>query len=105
MDWREQAKTGNIPLPAPITCGRLERLILTENPISNGKRKVTNENVSGNQAEFKNWMCLICGWIYDEATGAPDEGIAPGTRWEDVPINWTCPECGARKSDFEMVEF
>jgi rubredoxin len=54
--------------------------------------------------EFKTWMCLICGYIYDEAAGCPDEGIAPGTRWEDVPINWTCPECGARKEDFEMVE-
>jgi rubredoxin len=47
--------------------------------------------------EYRSWMCLICGWIYDE-------GIAPGTRWEDVPINWTCPECGARKEDFEMVQ-
>jgi rubredoxin len=54
---------------------------------------------------MKKYMCLICGWIYDEATGAPDEGIAPGTRWEDVPPNWTCPECGARKEDFEMIEF
>ena len=41
---------------------------------------------------------------YDEAAGLPDEGLAPGTRWEDVPPNWTCPECGARKEDFEMVE-
>jgi len=48
-------------------------------------------------------MCLICGWIYDEAAGLPDEGIAPGTSWPDVPMNWTCPECGARKEDFEMV--
>jgi rubredoxin len=54
--------------------------------------------------EFRTWMCLICGWIYDEATGLPDEGIAPGTRWEDVPMNWVCPECGARKEDFEMVQ-
>lgn len=53
---------------------------------------------------FRTWMCLICGWVYDEAEGAPDEGIAPGTRWDDVPMNWTCPECGARKDDFEMVE-
>ena len=53
---------------------------------------------------MKKWMCLICGWIYDEAEGAPDDGIAPGTRWEDVPPNWTCPDCGARKEDFEMVE-
>jgi rubredoxin len=56
------------------------------------------------QVQFKTWMCLICGFLYDEAAGLPDEGIAPGTRWEDVPMNWTCPECGARKEDFEMVE-
>ena len=53
--------------------------------------------------ESKTWMCLICGWIYDEAAGDPEHGIAPGTRWEDVPMNWTCPECAARKEDFEMV--
>ncbi len=53
---------------------------------------------------FVTWMCLICGWIYDEAAGLPEEGIAAGTRWADVPMNWTCPECGARKEDFEMVK-
>lgn len=52
----------------------------------------------------KTWMCLICGWIYDEAAGSPEHGIAPGTPWEQVPMNWTCPECGARKEDFEMVQ-
>jgi rubredoxin len=52
----------------------------------------------------KTWMCLICGWIYDESTGAADHGIAPGTPWAQVPMNWTCPECGARKEDFEMVQ-
>jgi rubredoxin len=53
--------------------------------------------------EYKTYMCLICGFIYDEAAGIPEEGIPPGTRWEDVPPNWTCPECGARKEDFEIV--
>ena len=53
--------------------------------------------------EYQTWMCLLCGWIYDEEKGAPDDGIPPGTRWEAVPINWTCPECGARKDDFEMI--
>lgn len=48
-------------------------------------------------------MCLICGWVYDEAAGLPEEGIAPGTRWEDVPDTWTCPDCAASKGDFEMV--
>ena len=55
-------------------------------------------------SENKTWMCLICGWIYDEAAGDPEHGIAAGTVWADVPMNWTCPECGARKEDFEMVQ-
>ena len=49
-------------------------------------------------------MCLICGWIYNEADGDAEHDIAPGTAWADVPMNWTCPECGARKEDFEMVQ-
>lgn len=53
---------------------------------------------------LQKYMCLICGYIYDEAAGVPDEGIAAGTKWEDVPMNWTCPECGARKEDFEMIQ-
>ena len=53
---------------------------------------------------MKTWMCLVCGWVYDEAEGAPDDGIAPGTRWEDVPDDWICPECAAHKVDFEMME-
>ena len=54
---------------------------------------------------YKTWVCMICGWEYDEEKGAPDEGLPPGTRWLNVPEAWICPECGARKGDFEMVEF
>jgi rubredoxin-NAD+ reductase len=53
---------------------------------------------------FKKWLCIICGWIYDEALGWPDDGIAPGTRWEDIPDDWLCPECKVGKADFEMIE-
>ena len=53
---------------------------------------------------LKTWRCLACGFVYDEAAGWPEDGIAPGTRWEDIPAGWCCPECGARKDDFEMVE-
>ena len=53
---------------------------------------------------MKSYMCVICGWIYNEIDGVPEEGITPGTKWEDVPVNWACPDCGARKEDFEMVE-
>jgi len=50
------------------------------------------------------YMCVICGFIYDEAIGRPEDGIPAGTKWEDLPLNWTCPDCGARKDDFEMLE-
>ncbi len=53
---------------------------------------------------MKSYMCVICGFVYDEAQGLPDEGIAPGTPWADVPENWLCPDCGASKDEFEMME-
>ena len=53
---------------------------------------------------YKKYICLLCGFIYNEETGWPEEGIAPGTRWEDVSDAWLCPDCGATKEDFEMVE-
>ena len=53
---------------------------------------------------MKKYECMMCGYIYDEALGDPDEGIAPGTVWEDIPEDWSCPVCGASKEDFEMVE-
>ena len=53
--------------------------------------------------EYQTWVCLICGWVYDEETGVPEDGIPAGTKWADVPINWLCPECNARKDDFEMM--
>ena len=53
---------------------------------------------------MKSYMCVICGWIYNEADGVPEEGIDAGTKCEDVPPNWVCPDCGARKEAFEMVE-
>ncbi|CAM2183520.1 Rubredoxin [Paraburkholderia sacchari] len=54
---------------------------------------------------FKQWVCVICGWVYDEAAGAPDDGLAPGTRWADVPDDWRCPLCDVGKEDFALVEF
>jgi rubredoxin len=53
---------------------------------------------------MKKWQCVVCGWIYDEAKGWPEDGIEPGTLWEDVPDDWVCPDCGVGKEDFEMIE-
>ena len=69
-----------------------------------GAAGIARVNCSESIMAYKKYMCIVCGWIYDEELGAPDEGIPPGTRWEDVPINWTCPECGAGKQDFDLVE-
>ena len=54
--------------------------------------------------EFKRWQCELCAFLYDEAAGLPDDGIAPGTLWADVPESWTCPDCSAGKADFDMVQ-
>lgn len=50
---------------------------------------------------MKKYVCTVCGYIYDEAAGIPDQGILPGTKWADLPDGWTCPLCGASKSQFE----
>jgi len=55
------------------------------------------------QVAYRCWMCVVCGFIYDEAEGLPEDGIAAGTRWEDIPDSWCCPDCGVTKSDFEMM--
>ena len=47
---------------------------------------------------------IVCGFTYDEAAGRPEDGIAPGTLWANVPADWSCPDCGVSKADFEMVE-
>ena len=54
--------------------------------------------------DFKIYMCMNCGFEYNEAEGLPGEGLPPGTRWKDVPDDWYCPDCGTAKGDFEMVE-
>jgi rubredoxin len=49
------------------------------------------------------WKCLVCGYVYDPAKGDEDGGVPPGTAFEDIPDDWVCPECGAEKSEFELI--
>ncbi len=67
-----------------------------------------NRAPSGDSASslltMKAYMCVICGYVYEEEKGDPASGIVAGTKWEDVPLSWRCPDCGAGKEDFEMVE-
>ena len=51
------------------------------------------------------WVCKVCGLVYDPADGMPDDGIPAGTRFEDIPDDWYCPDCGVTKADFELLVF
>ena len=55
-------------------------------------------------SDFKKYECVICGFIYDEAEGIPGDGIPAGTKWEDIPEDWECLDCGISKTDFDPYE-
>lgn len=50
------------------------------------------------------YVCEVCGYVYDPIAGDPEHGIAPGTKWEDIPEGWTCPVCGVGKDQFKPAE-
>jgi rubredoxin len=54
-------------------------------------------------SDMGKWRCTICGYIYDPAKGDRENGIKPGTPWEELPDDWVCPDCGAPKSEFEQM--
>ena len=54
---------------------------------------------------MEKWECQVCGYIYDPQKGDPDNGIEAGTSFEDLPEDWVCPECGASKDEFEVVQY
>ena len=53
---------------------------------------------------MEKYVCIVCGYVYDPEQGDPDNGVNPGTKWEDVPDDWECPVCGASKDDFDKEE-
>lgn len=65
------------------------------------RQKKSSKGIS--QTRTTRYICVVCGYVYDEALGDPDSGIAPGTRWEDVPETWYCPVCKVGKKDFEPL--
>jgi len=67
------------------------------------KKKSKEKSIQGAK-EMKKYKCLMCGYIYDPAVGDPDNGVAADTAFKDLPDDWTCPECGADKDEFEPVE-
>jgi len=64
------------------------------------KKKITKKR----ESVMSKYECTVCGYIYDPAVGDVENGIKPGTSFEDLPDDWVCPECGVGKEDFEKVE-
>ena len=52
---------------------------------------------------MKKYVCTVCAWVYNPEVGDPDSGIAPGTPFEEIPDDWTCPICGVGKEDFSSA--
>ena len=50
---------------------------------------------------MQKYTCQVCGYVYDPAVGDPENGVGPGTSFDDLPADWTCPVCGAGKDQFE----
>lgn len=53
---------------------------------------------------MEKWVCTVCQYVYDPAVGDEDNGVAPGTSFEDIPEDWVCPDCGVEKDMFELYE-
>lgn len=53
---------------------------------------------------MEKWACIVCGYVYNPEIGHPKSEIAQGTKWEDIPKDWTCPICAVGKDKFEKIE-
>jgi rubredoxin len=80
------------------------RAITSSNSTASAPDPHTQRPINLKDLTMKTYLCIVCGFVYDEAAGRPEEGIAAGTLWADVPASWACPDCGVAKSDFEVVE-
>jgi rubredoxin len=105
----QEAKRLNDELTAFLagaTDGRAGPLIVSlDEAAQESVAVVTREQQQRSATELRQWVCVICGWIYDEAEGDPEHGIAPGTRWHEIADDWRCPLCDVGKEDFALVEF
>ena len=63
---------------------------------------VTEEKQEDTEKQL--WICETCGWVYDPQEGDPDGGLPAGTEFDDIPKDWMCPVCGARKRDFRLMK-
>lgn len=68
------------------------------------KRGARRETARRQEIEMQKYVCNVCGYVYDPEKGDPEGGIAPGTPFEDVPADWSCPLCGVEREMFEPLD-
>ena len=67
-------------------------------------RPVIPEPIVAREVPMKKWRCVVCSYVYDPAAGDPENGVPPGTAFENIPDDWVCPLCGAGKDEFEAAD-
>jgi rubredoxin/putative ubiquitin-RnfH superfamily antitoxin RatB of RatAB toxin-antitoxin module len=92
-------------LDQPLKEGDRVSLFPAEYPVfTDWKGSILTQGHSDDMIEegkMKKWKCSVCGYIYDPEKGDPDNGVEPGTAFEQLPEDWVCPLCGAGKDVFE----
>ena len=78
-----------------------DTVIFTDADLAYGVDVIEEAVEEDEEAEMKRYVCITCGWVYDPEEGDPESGIAPGTPFEDIPDDWTCPACGVGKEYFQ----
>ncbi|PIQ89695.1 MAG: hypothetical protein COV72_01905 [Candidatus Omnitrophica bacterium CG11_big_fil_rev_8_21_14_0_20_42_13] len=73
-------------------------------PKAANKERLAQPSAAKEQKVSGKYRCKVCGYIYDPEKGDPDNGVAPGTAFEDLPDDWKCPECGVNKEQFEAIK-
>ncbi len=107
--YYHEVKRGVAPANAPhgATSVNATQVIETRQGTSlqaNDNQPNNSNNNNQNSTAMKKYVCSVCGYVYDPEKGDPDSGIAPGTAFEDIPDDWSCPLCGVGKEDFEPQE-
>lgn len=72
--------------------------------MNRAKIQKTENNLQKGMKKMKKYVCEPCGYVYDPEIGDPDNGIEPGTAFEDLPEDWVCPICGVGKEEFQPEE-
>ena len=105
INWKKVVERIHAPLPtAKIADLSEEVVVVAETTMEGLTEKIEEAIEEDEEADMQKYVCVTCGWVYDPAEGDPDSGIAPGTPFEDIPEDWTCPACGVGKEYFEPMK-